>query len=178
MSAKNKENKTSFQKNIDGFLWFVGVIALITFVFISSTENYSNGERIGFITKFSHKGRFWKSWEGELNLTQTGMNTSSLFDFSVDNDAESSYIIAMIDSAVNNGWKVKLRYHETSFKNWLSNRGETDYFVDNIEILDKKTLGTNHSIESNLNTTGRIIDTIYVVIDKTELLSKIKNKNK
>ncbi|MEQ1733445.1 MAG: hypothetical protein ABL940_07215, partial [Bacteroidia bacterium] len=90
---------------------FLAFLVLI-YMLISTTENYSNGERIGFVTKFSSKGRFWKSWEGELNLTQTGMNTSSVFDYSIDNDAKGmEATIATIDSAVNNGWKVKLKYH-------------------------------------------------------------------
>jgi hypothetical protein len=99
------------------------------------------------------------------------MNTSSLFDFSIDNDNESSNVIAMIDSAVNNGWKVKLTYHQTYFKNWLSNRGETDYFIKNIQILDRSTLGNNNSNGTN-QLQGRVIDTIYVVIDKSELIRK------
>ncbi len=53
-----------------------------------SSENYSNGERIGVITQFSRTGIFWKSWEGHLNATQTGMNSSVPFDFSIDNDSE------------------------------------------------------------------------------------------
>ena len=172
MSNKNRQNNQSSGKiNFKGGLWVIGVIAIIIFAIVTATEDYSEGERIGFITKFSHKGRFWKSWEGELNLTQTGMNTSSLFDFSIDNDNESSNVIAMIDSAVNNGWKVKLTYHQTYFKNWLSNRGETDYFIKNIQILDRSTLGNNNSNGIN-QLQGRVIDTIYVVIDKSELIRK------
>ena len=55
----------------------------------SCTENYSNGERIGLITQFSKTGLMFKTHEGHLNLTQTGMNSSSAvpFDFSVDADA-------------------------------------------------------------------------------------------
>ncbi len=142
-------------------------ICITIFGVLCATENYSEGERIGFLTKFSHKGRFFKSWEGELNLTQTGMNTSSLFDFSVDNDREDKKLIALIDSAVNNGWKVKLNYHETNFKNWFRNRGETNYFINSIKVLDKNGLGNNkNNVEQR---TGKIIDTIYVVIDKSEL---------
>jgi hypothetical protein len=122
------------------------------------------------LTKFSHKGRFYKSWEGELNLTQTGMNTSSLFEFSIDNDREDAKLIKMIDSAVNNGWKVKLNYHETNIKNWFNNRGETSYFINSIEILDKHSLGNNNN--SVLNSVGRIVDTIYVVLDKNELKNR------
>ena len=172
MSNKNRQNNQSTGKtNLKGGLWVIGVIAFIIFATVTATEDYSEGERIGFITKFSHKGRFWKSWEGELNLTQTGMNTSSLFDFSIDNDKESTYVISMIDSAVNNGWKVKLTYHQTYFKNWLSNRGETDYFIKSIQVLDSSTLGNNNSNGTN-QIQGRVIDTIYLVIDKSELNKK------
>ena len=146
-------------------------IAIPIICYFLSTENYSEGERIGFITKFSHKGRFYKSWEGELNLTQTGMNTSSLFDFSIDNNIDDKKIIATIDSAVNNGWKVKLNYHETSFRNWFSNRGETDYFINNIVVLDKKGLGNNNPLNPD-NRVGRIVDTIYMVIDKSAIHKK------
>jgi hypothetical protein len=137
---------------------------------IYSTETYSEGERIGYITKFSNKGRFWKSWEGELNLTQTGMNTSSTFQFSIDNDDPQKEVIAMIDSAANLGWKIKLNYHETSFKNWFQNRGETNHFIRKLVILDRHPFGS--SPFGNQPQLGRVVDTIYVVIDKNELRKK------
>ncbi len=145
------------------------VVAIFGLVFsLAATEDYSEGERIGFVTKFSHKGRFWKSWEGELNLTQTGMNTSSLFNFSVDNDQESEQIVSIIDSAVNRGWKVKVTYHQTLMKNWFKNRGETSYFVKSVEVVDRNTpVNTMHSGEDR--TKGRIIDTVYLVIDKRDI---------
>lgn len=147
--------------------------AVISLIF--ANENYSNGERIGYVTKFSHKGQFWKSWEGELNLTQTGMNTSSTFDFSIDNDKNLSNVVAIIDEAVNKGWKVKLTYHEVNFKNWFGNRGETNYFVDDIVVLDKHTPGSN-SLFGGDESKGHIIDTVYVVIDKSELLQQLQTK--
>jgi len=80
--------------------------------FTSCSENYSNGERIGMITQFSKSGLIWKSWEGHLNLTQTGMNSSSMvpFEFSIDNDNEPTNIISTLDSAVgiNNLFKQDL----------------------------------------------------------------------
>ena len=44
-----------------------------TMLLTSCSENYSNGERIGVITQFSESGLVWKSWEGHLNATQTGI---------------------------------------------------------------------------------------------------------
>ncbi len=86
--------------NSDAVVVYISIAALVAIIPLSwflSTETYSEGERIGFVTKFSNKGRFWKSWEGELNLTQTGMNTSSTFQFSIDNDENPKKILAAIE---------------------------------------------------------------------------------
>ena len=146
-------------------------LSIFLFFFSSCSENYSNGERIGVITQFSNTGVIWKSHEGHLNVTQTGMNSSVPFDFSVDNDNESPDVIRLLDSAAQFGWKVKLVYHQTFGKNWFKNRGETDHFVNKVEVLEKNFgnmfNGSSHDSTSN-NRTGKIIDTIYVVIDKSK----------
>jgi hypothetical protein len=131
----------------------------------SCTENYSNGERIGVVTQFSETGWLWKSWEGHLNVTQTGMNSSVPFDFSVDNDKQDPKVLKMLDSAADLGWKVKLVYHETSGKNWFQNRGETSHFITKVDVLERNF--ANKFSEGR--TTRHVIDTIYVVIDKSQL---------
>jgi hypothetical protein len=145
------------------------LFVVIAIALASCSENYSNGERIGVITQFSNTGLVWKSWEGHLNVTQTGMNSSVPFDFSIDNDNPSPTVIHQLDSAAQHGWKVKLVYHETKGKNWFNNRGETDHFVSRVEVLDKNmaTLFGNQK-----QVTGHVIDTIYVVIDKSQLKKK------
>jgi len=151
---------------------------------MSCSENYSNGERIGFVTKFSNKGLWWKSWEGELNLTQTGMNTSSLFDFSVDNDRPDENVISLLDSAAIHGWKVKVKYHEVFGWNWFSNRGETDYFATKVEILDKtmvnniKDITNPNSKRNNPVNTGVVRDTIYVIVIDPKDIAKYLPKTK
>ena len=105
----------------------------LALVMTSCTENYSNGERIGMLTKFSQKGLVFDSWEGTLNTTQTGMNSAQPFEFSVDNDVNDPKTIAKLDSAATYGWKVKIKYHQTFGKNWLNNRGETNFFVNEVE---------------------------------------------
>lgn len=132
-------------------------------VLSSCSENYSNGERIGVITQFSETGLIWKSWEGHLNVTQTGMNSSVPFDFSIDNDQPDEKIIKTLDSAAQYGWKVKLVYHETAGKNWFKNRGETSHFITKVEVLEKN-FGNAFNGNSQQKNIGRVIDTIYVVI--------------
>jgi len=139
----------------------------LALVMTSCTENYSNGERIGMITKFSQKGLVFDSWEGTLNTTQTGMNSAQPFEFSVDNDVNDPKTIAALDSAATYGWKVKIKYHQTFGKNWFSNRGETNFFVNEVQVLDKDPIGNMFGDRTAAPTTGRVVDTIYVVIDKS-----------
>lgn len=143
------------------------LIALVILSLSSCSENYSNGERIGMVTQFYNTGIIWKSHEGHLNVTQTGMNSSVPFDFSIDNDKEPEGLVKTIDSAAQNGWKVKLIYHETKGWNMLSNRGNTDHFVTKCEVLDRNPMQTNFGGGiKNQNVSGKTIDTIYVVIRK------------
>ena len=128
----------------------------------------------GSIIEFTRKGVIYDSWEGRLNLTQTGMNTSGEpFSFSFDNDrTDQDSIIELMKQAQVEGWKIKLRYHEVwGFKNVFYNRGETSYFIDGVTVLDKdfanplKQMGMRQ---------GQVIDTVFVVIDKQELLNRKK----
>jgi hypothetical protein len=113
-------------------------LLLLSIMFISCSENYSNGERVGYVTKFSEKGLLFKSHEGELNLSQTGMNSAGVFEFSIDNDNVPTEVVKTLDSAQRTGDRVKLIYHETIGWNWFGNRGDTNHFVTTCEILTNK----------------------------------------
>lgn len=137
----------------------------------SCKENYSNGEKVGNLIEFTRKGVIWDSWEGRLNLTQTGMNTSGApFSFSFDNDrTDQDSLIQLLYQAQVEGWKVKLKYHEVwGLKNIFTNRGETDYFVDDVTVLDKDFANVAKRLNGAAQQ-GRVVDTIYVVLDKGEL---------
>lgn len=105
------------------------------------------------------------------------MNTSGEpFSFSFDNDRnDQDSLIKLLYQAQVEGWKVKIKYHEVwGFKNVLSNRGETDYFVDGVTVLDKDFANVSRRLSGQRD--GRVIDTVYVVIDKNELRNHIQNK--
>ncbi len=128
------------------------LVASTTMLFSSCSENYSNGTRIGTVNKFSRSGLMCKSWEGHLNLTQTGMtSTNNDFDFSIDNDNEPVGLAAIIDSAMNYGWKVELTYHETCGKNWFDNRGNTSHFITFCKIMDRNFSGNLNKIRENMS---------------------------
>lgn len=115
------------------------LISIVCLTLTSCSENYSQGERIGTVVQFSQTGLIWDSWEGQLNLTQTGMNTSGApFNFSFDNDrSDQTELIALLNQAQAEGWKVKLKYHEVTGWNWFNNRGCTNHFITDVEVIDK-----------------------------------------
>ena len=154
----------------------LSILAAFCCIFLMSCkENYSNGEKVGNLIKKKKKGVIWDSWEGRLNLTQTGMNTSGEpFSFSFDNDRnDQGPLIKLLYQAQVEGWKVKIKYHEVwGLKNVFSNRGETDYFVDGVTVLDKDFANVSKRLPGARQ--GRVVDTIYVVIDKNELRNRGK----
>lgn len=116
------------------------LLALTTMSVTSCKEHFSDGERVGTVTKFSKAGVFFDSWDGLLNITQTGMNSSGEpFAFSMDNDRDDQdSLINLLTKAQVEGWKVKIKYHQVwGVKNVFHNRGESNYFVDDIIVLDK-----------------------------------------
>ena len=149
-------------------------IVLLMMVFTSCKENYSVGEKVGNLIEFTKKGVFWDSWEGRMNLTQTGMNTSGEpFQFSFDNDRnDQDSLVQLLYQAQVEGWKVKLKYHAVwGLKNFFKNRGETDYFIDDVEVLDKDFANPLRQMNGRQ---GHVVDTVWVVIDKAEMLKQMK----
>lgn len=150
------------------------LLAALTLAFSGCKENYSQGEKVGNLIEFTKKGVMWESWEGSLNMTQTGMNTSGEpFYFSFDRDRnDQDSLIALMKQAQVEGWKLKIRYHEVwGLKNILGNRGETDYFVDNVTVLDRDFANPLKRMDAAQQ--GHVVDTVYVVIDKSELRKRV-----
>ena len=122
-----------------------------------------------------------KSYEGHLNVTQTGMNSSTGFDFSIDNDNEPADVVATLDSAQNYGWKVELKYHQVYGLNWFSNRGHTDFFVTDCKILDRNfnSIFTNNGsntvkTDSNSVISKDTVITITVTFDEARKMGWLK----
>ncbi len=155
-------------------LVFVVVVATCMMA-VSCKENYSVGEKVGTLTEFAKSGLLWDSWDGRLNLTQTGMNTAGEpFEFSFDNDRnDQDSLINLLQQAQVDGWKIKIKYHRVQGWNWFENRGRFDYFVDDVEVLDKNFANVLRMGDAPQ---GHVIDTIYVVIDKSEVRKMLKDK--
>ncbi len=90
---------------------------------------YSDGERAGVVTKFSHKGWVFKTWEGELQMgsMDTGVNASK-WEFSVNARADNeSELVKKVQEAVNAHKPVVLKYEQK--KSPWSCQSDTQYHV-------------------------------------------------
>lgn len=76
--------------------------------------HYSDGNRVGTITKFSHKGVLVKSWEGEMALGgfrsgRNGSAVANLWQFTVTDPAVVRDVLATQDK----GGAARLHYVQT-----------------------------------------------------------------
>lgn len=114
-------------------LWLAVLLALPVVLFALYTVgalswSYSEGQRAGYLQKFSRKGWFCKTWEGELALTTVPGVAPTLWSFTVRRDETARQVNIAL------GRRVVVYYREhrgipsTCF-------GETSYFVDSIRIV-------------------------------------------
>lgn len=91
--------------------------------------SYSEGERAGYVQKFSKRGWVCKTWEGELAMVNVPGALQEKFAFSVRDDLVAEHIGASM------GKRVSLRYEQhkgvptTCF-------GETEYYVTAVKVLE------------------------------------------
>lgn len=94
----------------------------------------SQGERIGTIVKFSHKGIIWQTWEGEANvgsMISDGEGMSPyVFDFSIcDNNLDT---IEKIQGLI--GKRAKIQYSSPIlYFGWIQ---KSAYCVKSIEVIE------------------------------------------
>lgn len=134
MSYKYK-SEFDFQISIIFFLLFVLVFAFFFFLKLmgGAGSHYSDGTRVGTLTKFSHKGLIFKSWEGQLVLGGVATNSdgnavANTFDFS----ATDEDVIKNLNDALNQEKRVKVTYHQYLIKPLQI---ESDYVIDKIEVV-------------------------------------------
>ena len=108
-------------------LLYIGIAYLLAAVFV-----YSDGDRIGYIYKFSNKGYIFKTHEGILKTGFVNIGNSTTpneeWEFSVASDSVAKQITGL-DQRI----AVKLYYKEYYTK--LFFRGDTKYFVYKMEKM-------------------------------------------
>jgi hypothetical protein len=113
--------------------WVVAllILAAVGYLVVIFNWSYSDGDRAGYLQKFSRKGWICKTYEGELAMTTVPGVAPVIWTFSVKmwDDPLSAQINGLL------GKKVILHYRE--FRYLPSTCfGETPYFVDSVKMAD------------------------------------------
>ena len=97
-------------------------LLLAAYVWVVLRVSYSDGERAGYVQKFSRKGWICKTWEGELAMATMPGTLPQVFRFTVRDDG----VAARINENI--GQRVALSYEQ---HRGLPTDcfGETEYFV-------------------------------------------------
>jgi len=116
-------------------LFLVAVVVLAAaWTWMTLHWTYSEGERAGYVQKFSHKGWLCKTWEGEVAMVTMPGAIPDKFYFTVRDDAVAAKINALA------GKRLVLHYRQHRYIPTTC-FGDTEYFVDDV-----------HAVEDNLIT--------------------------
>jgi hypothetical protein len=99
------------------------------YVWAALSFNFSEGERAGYVQKFSKKGWVCKTWEGELAMVTLPGTLAETFRFSVRDEKVAEVINASV------GRRVALSYEQ--HKGIPTDCfGETEYFVTGAKVVE------------------------------------------
>lgn len=126
------EAKSTWKGKVVKF--FLGLLLLVLagaalYLFVVLHWSYSEGERVGYVQKFSHKGWLCKTWEGELAMFPVMTMQAEKFFFSVRDDAVAQRLNQSL------GKKVAIKYEEHKGVP-TSCFGETSYYVVEVRVLE------------------------------------------
>ena len=103
------------------------VAAFSLYTWVTLTWSYSEGERAGYLQKFSRKGWLCKTWEGEILLSSMPGAIPERFAFSVRDDALARQLSAATGKRVLISYAQHRGVPSSCF-------GETEYFVKKFQV--------------------------------------------
>lgn len=107
----------------------LGVAAFALFAWSALHYTYSDGERAGYVQKFSRRGWVCKTWEGELAMVNLPGTMPQIFTFSV----RDPQVADILNKTI--GQRVALHYdqHKGIPTECF---GETEYFITGVRVLE------------------------------------------
>jgi len=115
-------------KIVIGFV--IALIAVLAgFTWVTLHWSYADGERAGYVQKFSKRGWFCKTWEGEMAMVTMPGTVAEKFQFTVRDDAVANKLNASV------GKRMALHYEQHK---WVPSScfGDTEYFVTDLRVTE------------------------------------------
>ncbi|MGH8137983.1 MAG: hypothetical protein ACREVV_07285 [Steroidobacteraceae bacterium] len=103
--------------------------AVAGFTWLTLHWSYAQGERAGYVQKFSRKGWLCKTWEGEMAMVTMPGTVAEKFKFTV----PSAAVAAKLNANV--GKRMALHYEQ---HRWIPSScfGDTGYFVTDLRVTE------------------------------------------
>jgi hypothetical protein len=136
-------------------LWGLGILIVLPAAYFLFVFNwtYSNGERAGWVQKFSNKGWLCKTWEGEMAMVSLPGSTVEKFHFTVWDDK----VAEKVNQAM--GKRVSLQYAQKAGIP-TSCFGDTRYYVTDVVVVDSIPLAPGVVIPTPEAAAGGSIKTL------------------
>lgn len=115
------------------FLLVVVLLAAVgaLYVWTALRFSYADGERAGFVQKFSRKGWICKTWEGELAMVSLPGTLPQIFAFSVRDPAVAAKVEGSMGQAVALHYEQHRGVPGSCF-------GETEYYVTGVRPVPRQ----------------------------------------
>ena len=107
----------------------VPIVVFALYTWSALSWSYSQGERAGYVQKFSRKGWICKTWEGELAMVNIPGALTEKFQFTVRDDKIADYVNASLGKRVALSYEQHVGIPTTCF-------GETEYFVTAVRVVE------------------------------------------
>ena len=107
----------------------VPIVVFALYTWSALSWSYSQGERAGYVQKFSKKGWICKTWEGELAMVNIPGSLTEKFQFTVRDDKIADYINASLGKRVALSYEQHVGLPTTCF-------GDTQYFVTAVRVVE------------------------------------------
>ena len=121
-------NSKNIMTTLFGWSWKILSAVIVLFVlytWLVLSWNFSEGERAGYVQKFSYKGWLCKTWEGELAMVNMPGTLTEKFMFTVPDDAVAKKINASLGRRVSLVYEQHVGIPGSCF-------GDTGYFVTEV----------------------------------------------
>jgi len=112
-----------------GLIVVAAVLLLGAYTWLVLSWSYSDGERAGYVQKFSRKGWLCKTWEGDLAMVNLPGQPAEIFSFTVRDDAVATQINSLMGKRVALHYDQHVGIPSTCF-------GETSYFVSEVRAVE------------------------------------------
>lgn len=115
-------------KKIVAAIIILPIVLVVAWTWLALSFSYANGERAGYLQKFSEKGWIFKTWEGELAMANLPGTMPEIFYFTVRDPQIANQVRHAIGERISISYSQHRGIPTKAF-------GDTEYFITAVTVL-------------------------------------------